>query len=125
MILTQDFTNHDMDNREMGTSICHSSKRISINNGSTQSSSAATTSLKYTSPARVSKNSNKQTQLSSPAAHYVNGGRQTASPDEDSMALTLYFESGGEATQTLADAIAISHHLHKVDTTDYSKVHPL
>jgi hypothetical protein len=125
MVLTQDFTDHNMGYREEEAAIHRSSKKISINNGTVQPSSTAMSSHVYAPPSRINRSSNKRTQLSSPAAHYTTGGRQSPSLDEDSTALTQFFEPSGRAQQALAEEESISNHLSspKRDSINYSKMH--
>jgi hypothetical protein len=86
LVLTQGSTDHNMGNQEEETATCRFSKKISVvNSGAAQASSAGS---EYTSPARISKSSNKCTQLLSPAAHYATGGRRPPSPDKDLTTLT-------------------------------------
>jgi hypothetical protein len=71
MVLTQDFTNHDMGNREEEMAIHHSSKKILIDHGAALPSSNTASSHVYASLARINRFSDKWTQVSSPAAHYT------------------------------------------------------
>ncbi len=57
--------NHDMDNRKEEAAIRQSSKKT------TGLSSFSIPSARYSSPTRISHSSNKQTQVSFPAAHYA------------------------------------------------------
>jgi hypothetical protein len=109
MVLTQDFTNHDMGDLEEETAIHHSSKKISINHGAALPSSNAASSHVYASPTRINRSSNKWTQVSSPAAHYTTMGRHSLSPaNESATQLTQFFEPCGSAQQALAKAETIS-----------------
>ncbi len=109
MMLTQDFTDHDISAYEEGTAIRHSSKKISIDHGASLPSSSAASSHVYASPTRINISSNKRSQVSSPAAHYTTTSLRSLSPaNELGTQLTEYFGPGGGAQQALATAESIS-----------------
>ncbi len=71
MVLTQGFTTHDLgDVDEEEAAPRHSSKKVTKDHNEPQPSPVTAPSHAYKSPARISMTSNKQAQLSSPAAHY-------------------------------------------------------
>jgi hypothetical protein len=131
LVLTQSLTDQDMGDRKMEATACRSSKKITTNQGSALFTSAATLLFQYTSPTRISRDSDKRSQLSSPVAHYSTANHGSPSPIEDSSALTAFLEPGGGAELILTQAETISTPLlsHKprspdyYDTLDYSKVH--
>jgi hypothetical protein len=104
------FTNdHEMGDRKEEHAACHSAKKGFSWDGRADPSSVNASSTKYySSPARVSKHSNKRNQVSSPAAHYT--GQPTPRNDK-STSVTDFFEPGGEADQTLAQAIALLYRI--------------
>jgi hypothetical protein len=59
MVLTQDFTDHDMDNQEEEAALCRSSKKMITVNGTAQPSLTPTSSHVYASPTRISTTSKK------------------------------------------------------------------
>jgi hypothetical protein len=122
LVLMQGSTHHDMGNQEEEIATHHVSKKISVVNGSTAQTSSA--GSEYTSPARISKSSNKRTQLSSPSAHYATGRRHTPSPDKDLTTLMQYFEPDGGSEQALSKAVSLTKHvsLHKRDQINYNTI---
>ncbi len=108
------FTNdHKMGDRKEEHAACRSAKKGFSWDGRANPSSVNVSSTKYySSQARVSKHSNKRTQVSSPVAHYAG---QPTSRNDKSTSVTEFFEPSGEADQTLAQAIALLYRnaLHK------------
>jgi hypothetical protein len=104
------FTNdHKMGDRKEEHAACHSAKKEFSRDGRADPSSVNASSTKYySSLARVSKHLNKKTQVLSPAANYAG---QPTSRDNKSTSVTEFFEPGGEADQTLAQAIALLYQI--------------
>jgi hypothetical protein len=94
-----------MGDHEEETATCRVSKKIAVVNSC--ASQAFSAGCEYTSPARISKNSNKQNQILSPEAHFATGGCRPPSPAKDSTAPIQYFEHGGRSEQILFKAIAL------------------
>jgi hypothetical protein len=101
LVLTQGFTDHDIGDKTDGevSALRHSSKKISINHGTSQTSVSAVPPHAYSSPARISKTLNKRSQISSPAAHYTTSvaNQSPSSSNESDSHLTAFFGPGGSA----------------------------
>jgi hypothetical protein len=85
LVLMQGTADHNMGDQEEEEATRRVSKKISGSNGGTAASTSAGTA--YSSLARRSKSSNKQNQISSPAAHYATGAHRPPSLDDNSTAL--------------------------------------
>jgi hypothetical protein len=94
------------DHKEELAACCSAKKGLS-RDGRADLSSANATSTKYSSPTRVSKYSKKRTQVLSPAAHYAS----RPSGDDNSTSVNEFFEPGGDAKETLAQATTLSNWL--------------
>ncbi len=112
LVLTQGFTNHDIGDKTNGevSALRHSSKKISIDHGSSQTSASAVPPHAYSSPTRISKTSNKRSQISSPAAHYTTSvaDQSPSSSKKSDSHLTAFFGPSSSAQQAIATADAIS-----------------
>jgi hypothetical protein len=75
---------HNMDNRKEETTICQSSKKT------TGSSSFSIPSAGYSSPTRISRSSNKQTQVSSPPAHYAMSSQRPSTPSKETETFWVF-----------------------------------
>jgi hypothetical protein len=112
MVLTQGFTTHDLGNvDEEEAAPRHSSKKVTKDHNEPQPSPVTAPSHAYKSPARISTISNKQAQLSSPAAHYsaaLSWRPQSPADDESGSRFTAYFEPGSGAQQAVDNAESFS-----------------
>jgi hypothetical protein len=108
---------HDMDDREEETAICQSFKKTTGN------SSFSIPSAGYSSPTRISRSSNKQTQVSSPATHYAMSSQRPFTPSKETKTLQ-FFLPGGNAERRLAAAVALSQRLasHKTPPSKVIKI---
>jgi hypothetical protein len=79
-------TNHEMGNRKEELAASCSAKKGCSHDGQANLSSANATSIKYSSPTRVSKHSKKRAQVLSPAGHYTG----CPSGDDNSTSVTEF-----------------------------------
>jgi hypothetical protein len=105
------FTNdHKMGDCKEEHAACRSAKKGFSQDGRADPSSVNVSSTKYySSSARMSKHSNKRTQVSSHVVHYA--GRPTSRDDKSTSVTEFFKPAGGEADQTLAQAIALLYQI--------------
>jgi hypothetical protein len=120
LVLMQGTANHDMGDQEEETATRRVSKKISGSSGGAAASTSAGTA--YSSPARRSKSSNKQNQISSLAANFATGARQPPSPDDNSTGLVQYFKPGGGAEQEISDAARLANCVLSREQIDSSTI---
>jgi hypothetical protein len=116
LIIMSQATDHDMGNREEEAAR-HLTKK-------TTSTSFTSSSAGYLSPTRVSNESKKRNQVSSPATHYAIRNHGPPTPGDNNETTLQFFAPGGDAEKTIADATALSWQLasHKKTPSKVIKV---
>ncbi len=104
LIIMSQATDHDMGN-------CKEEAARRLTKKMTSATSLASSSAGYLSPTRVSSESKKRNQESSPATRYAIRNRRPPTPGDDNETTLQFFAPGGNNGKTLADATALSWQL--------------